>query len=139
MSLSLRPNLLIRALVQVSDGSIIVGREYTTNDCDLSYSQVPLSYTEMSDSSLDTIADGLSRHHDLWFEDGNVVLKAENTIYKLFRGILSKESPLFADMLSLPQGAVVDPSNTYDGCPLISFLERGEDMTCFLAALLDPK
>ena len=43
-----------------------------------------------------------NRCEDLWFEDGNVVLRAEDTYFKVYEGILSRESPVFVDMFSLP-------------------------------------
>ena len=94
----------------------------------------------MSDASCVCVdTDALNRHPDLWFDDGNVVLRVEDTIYKFLRSILSRESPLFADMFSLPQAADIDSSDTYHGCPLVRFSETAKDMSCFLAALSDPK
>lgn len=71
---------------------------------------------------------------DLWFEDGNVVLQAEQTVFKVFKSVLCRESVVFADILSLPASNVQD---TYEGQPLVAVQEIAEDMTAFLASIFN--
>ncbi|KAJ6509165.1 hypothetical protein C8R47DRAFT_1191489 [Mycena vitilis] len=61
------------------------------------------------------------RVQELWFEDGNIVIQAENSQYRVFRGMLAARSPVFQDMLSLPQ-----PPETelVDGCPFVRLPDR---------------
>ncbi|KAF8145623.1 hypothetical protein K438DRAFT_1425906, partial [Mycena galopus ATCC 62051] len=40
---------------------------------------------------------------DLWFEDGNIVIQAGNSQFRVYRGVLAKRSSVFQDMLSSPQ------------------------------------
>ena len=40
---------------------------------------------------------------DIWLEDGNIVLQAENMQFKVHRGLLARVSPVFADVFSVPQ------------------------------------
>ena len=42
------------------------------------------------------------RHDDLWRADGNLVLKAGGTVYRLHASFLEKYSPVLARILSLP-------------------------------------
>ena len=58
----------------------------------------------------------LRRSENLWFEDGTVVLQAEDTLFRVYSGILARHSQFFQSLLTLPQ-----PQNAevYDGCPLI--------------------
>ncbi|KAI0089228.1 hypothetical protein BDY19DRAFT_944766 [Irpex rosettiformis] len=56
------------------------------------------------------------RDPQYYFEDGNVVILAEITIFRVHKGILSLHSSVFKDMLSLPQPVGAE---TVDGCPLI--------------------
>ncbi|KAI0783929.1 hypothetical protein BC629DRAFT_1518200 [Irpex lacteus] len=42
----------------------------------------------------------LVRHQHLWFEDGNVVLVAETTGFRVYRGLLARHSEIFHDMFS---------------------------------------
>ena len=72
------------------------------------------------------------RSSKFWFEDGNVVLQAENTQFRLHRSILSMHCPIFRDMFacSLPENGP-----TVDGCPLIHFSETLEDVKNFVKIL----
>ena len=51
---------------------------------------------------------GITRHPDLWFEDGNVILIAENTGFCVYRGVLVGQSNVFRDRLRIPQSSAVD-------------------------------
>ncbi|KAI0706736.1 hypothetical protein C8T65DRAFT_651819 [Cerioporus squamosus] len=55
------------------------------------------------------------RHDDeLWFANGNLVLIARNVEFRVWKAPLIKHSPVFRDMLSLPQD-VASTSTTLDG------------------------
>ncbi|KAJ7927015.1 hypothetical protein B0H13DRAFT_1971769, partial [Mycena leptocephala] len=62
----------------------------------------------------------LNRVLDLWFEDDNLILRAENS--------------LFADMLSFPQ---TEEEERIDGCPVVRLHDSAADVTCFLRAIFD--
>ncbi|KAJ7154360.1 hypothetical protein C8R43DRAFT_1066365 [Mycena crocata] len=72
----------------------------------------------------------------LWFEDGNIVIQAGNSQFRVFRGILAAQSPVFKDMFSLPQPA---DSEAVDGCPVVRLHDSKEDLTVFLRAIFDPE
>jgi hypothetical protein len=77
-------------------------------------------------------------HHSsqLWFDDGNVVIQAGNTQYKVYRGVLAARSPVFQDMFSFPQ-----PPNLelIEGCPLVHLSDPALQVTPFLRAIFDSK
>ncbi|KAF7298304.1 BTB domain-containing protein [Mycena kentingensis (nom. inval.)] len=75
------------------------------------------------------------RCEDLWFSDGSMVLQADNTQYKVFHSILSLRSPIFRDMLSIPQGADLE---RVEGCPLVRLPDAERDVTPFLKAIYTP-
>ncbi|KAF7295915.1 hypothetical protein HMN09_01135500 [Mycena chlorophos] len=80
------------------------------------------------------------RVQELWFPDGNIVLRAENSVYKVFQGILAARSPIFQDMLSVPQASSAGqaPEDEFDGCPLVFMAgDSAAEMTCFLKAIFD--
>ncbi|KAI0338385.1 hypothetical protein BDW22DRAFT_709990 [Trametopsis cervina] len=78
----------------------------------------------------------LERSPDVWFADGNCVLQAENVLFKVYTGVLSKQSAFFASLFSLPQPA--DTQETYDNCPLIPLIgHTAKDATYFLKAMFD--
>lgn len=74
---------------------------------------------------------------DVWFDDGNVVLRAEDTLFKVYLGILQAQSPFFSDMFTLPQ-AEDDLSEKHGDCPLVTMHgDRAADVRVFLKALFD--
>ncbi|KIP08880.1 hypothetical protein PHLGIDRAFT_68636, partial [Phlebiopsis gigantea 11061_1 CR5-6] len=70
------------------------------------------------------------RSEDLWFKDGTIVLQAENVLFRVYPGLLSKHSQFFEQLFSLPQPS---DAEQYDGCPLIKLAgDAAEDMRNFL-------
>lgn len=56
---------------------------------------------------------------ELWFDDGNLVLAAGGTAFRVYKGILAKSSPVLADVLSEPQ------PEKCEGCDVLHL--RGDD------------
>ncbi|KAI1786065.1 hypothetical protein LXA43DRAFT_81874 [Ganoderma leucocontextum] len=77
--------------------------------------------------------DDLTRDEEFWLEDGNIVLVAGKRGFKIYRGLLAVQSPVFADMFST---ANPDVSQLYDGCPVIRLSDSAEDLRHLLHALL---
>ncbi|KAJ7604133.1 hypothetical protein FB45DRAFT_851340 [Roridomyces roridus] len=75
------------------------------------------------------------RAPELWFEDGNIVIQAENSQFRVHRGILAACSPVFQDMLSFPQPP---DSDLVDGCPIVRLPDSAEEVDVFLKALFQP-
>jgi len=46
----------------------------------------------------------VEKHPDLWFEDGSVICRAENTLFCVHMSQLARHSLVFNDMFKLPQG-----------------------------------
>ncbi|KAJ6623706.1 hypothetical protein B0H10DRAFT_1873027 [Mycena sp. CBHHK59/15] len=74
------------------------------------------------------------RVQELWFNDGNLVVQAENHLYRVTKGILAARSPIFSDMLSFPQPP---DSDLVDGCPAVRLPDSAGDVTVFLKAIFD--
>ena len=72
----------------------------------------------------------------LWYQDGNIVLVADGIGFKVYKGILARQSTVFADMLDIPQPKDRD---MYDGCPVVVLPDAAEEMRCLLLALFDAK
>ncbi|KAJ7689829.1 hypothetical protein B0H17DRAFT_1011892 [Mycena rosella] len=72
---------------------------------------------------------------ELWFEDGNIILQAGNSQFRVYRGILAARSPIFQDMLSFPQPA---ESELLEGCPLVHLPDDETKVTHFLKAVYLP-
>lgn len=76
------------------------------------------------------------RSGDIWYEDGNIVLQAEHTQYKVYRGILAKSSPVFEDMFSFPQPPASEVEMV-DGCFVVHLSDSAEEVRYILQALFE--
>jgi len=70
--------------------------------------------------------------------DGSIALLADDTIFLVYGGLLSKYSEVFSGMLSLSSHQPPH-AETYDGCPLVHLSDRQDDLAYFLNALMDIK
>ncbi|KAJ7758987.1 hypothetical protein DFH07DRAFT_919094 [Mycena maculata] len=73
---------------------------------------------------------------ELWFNDGTLVFVTATSRFRIYSGLLAKESPIFRDMLALPQP---EDAETMDGCPVVRLPDDGRDVGYFLKALFDYK
>jgi BTB/POZ domain len=71
---------------------------------------------------------------DPWLDDGNIILQAESTQFRVLRSILSASSSVFRDMFSLPQP---ENENLVDGCPVVHVSDTADDLHHVLKALFD--
>ncbi|KAL4246431.1 hypothetical protein ABKN59_009645 [Abortiporus biennis] len=76
------------------------------------------------------------RCKEFWFEDGNIILLAEETSFRVHKTFLSRHSTVFNDILNIPQ--TQDSLCTQvDGCPTIYLSDSKEDIHCMLSVLYD--
>ena len=70
---------------------------------------------------------------DVWFEDGTIILEAEDSQFKVFKGVLAANSTVFNDMLVVGS----NPANNemVEGCPVVRVYDTALDMMHFLKAL----
>jgi hypothetical protein len=85
---------------------------------------------------------GLTKHADLWFCDGSVILQAESTLFRVHKSQLSRRSIVFSDMFALAQPPVITThatlaDETYEGCPVVKLYDSAEDVANLLLALYD--
>ncbi|EDR12104.1 uncharacterized protein LACBIDRAFT_311092 [Laccaria bicolor S238N-H82] len=69
---------------------------------------------------------------DLWYDDGNIVLQAESSLFRVSLGVLAARSPVFDDIRKLPRS---QDQEMYDDCPLIVLPDKAEDLANFLRAV----
>ncbi|RDB15227.1 hypothetical protein Hypma_004726 [Hypsizygus marmoreus] len=74
-------------------------------------------------------------HSDIWFNDGTIILEAENTQFRVYRGLLEKHSSVLKDIFAGLQykSRVV----SVDGCPVVHLSDRSQDVHHLLHALYD--
>ncbi|KAJ7236461.1 hypothetical protein C8J57DRAFT_1144620 [Mycena rebaudengoi] len=97
-----------------------------------------MSVEQVSDPHVLPTSPGLprepSRIEELWFKDGTLVLAAENSLFRVYAGLLAKRSPVFHDMLQIPQP---EDTEIIDGCPVVRLADDERDLRYFLSALFD--
>lgn len=84
------------------------------------------------------LEEGLQHSSEIWFQDGNVILRAESMLFRVHRGLLSAQSPVLQERLTslfepIPTGMTI----CHEGCPVLSLNDSSRDMTHFLKALMD--
>ncbi|KAJ7491786.1 hypothetical protein B0H11DRAFT_2191238 [Mycena galericulata] len=75
----------------------------------------------------------LVHNTEFWFEDGTIVLQVENTLYRVYRGLLSSRSTVFRDTFSIPQPT--EEGTQVEGCPVVQLHDKAKDISRFLKAL----
>ncbi|KZP08008.1 hypothetical protein FIBSPDRAFT_840652 [Athelia psychrophila] len=96
--------------------------------------QPPLKRQRADESPEETPAPIAPVRSDIWYDDGNVILQAETTQFKVYRGALAEASSVFKDMFSFPQPESLDP-RAVEGCPVVQLSDSAEDVTCILQTL----
>ncbi|KAJ7121930.1 hypothetical protein C8R46DRAFT_974692 [Mycena filopes] len=76
----------------------------------------------------------LQKAENLWFKDCGLVIRAGNVVFGISGEILASKSPIFRDMLRIPQPA---NGETLEGCPVVSLPDDPVDTTVFLRAIFD--
>ena len=77
-----------------------------------------------------------TRKGSIWFFDGNIVIDASSTLFRVHRGVLAKNSDVFRDLFLVPQPTTV-PSGEIEGCAVVQMHDSAEDWTYVLNAMYD--
>ncbi|TBU23770.1 hypothetical protein BD311DRAFT_810469 [Dichomitus squalens] len=83
----------------------------------------------------DSAQSGVKRDEEFWFHDGSVVIRAGETAFRLFKGLLAAQSPVLHDLFSAPNFA---PDEYIDGVPVVRVFDAPEDWR-YLLRILVPK
>ncbi|KAF8631929.1 hypothetical protein AX15_002182 [Amanita polypyramis BW_CC] len=90
----------------------------------------------------------LNRHDDLWFDDGSIICRAQDTLFRVHMSQLARRSVYFRDMFSMPRGQSTDAVKLrysglrelgvdVDTTPIIRLYDSAEDVGNLLTALYD--
>lgn len=90
----------------------------------------------------------LTRHNDLWFDDGSIICRAQDTLFRVHMSQLARRSVYFRDMFSVPRGQSTDDVQLrYEGLQefgvdvdvtsIIQLYDTAEDAGNLLTALYD--
>ena len=69
----------------------------------------------------------LNKDADLWFEDGSVIVIAQQTVFRVHRSVLSRHSKTFSEVFMLPQSPHPGATETIDGCPVVRLPDSSHD------------
>lgn len=70
-----------------------------------------------------------------WFNDGTIVLEADLTQFRVYKGILSANSVIFRDMFALSQA---HGDEEVEGCAVVQLQDGPDDLRVVLQALHAP-
>ena len=83
---------------------------------------------------------GYTKDESSWYKDGNIITVAQDVGFRLYRGLLARQSEDFADMFSFPQ-PISRPRHRIrhdlDGCPqaVVHVTDTAAEMRSVLKAL----
>ncbi|KAJ7608847.1 hypothetical protein DFH06DRAFT_1247868 [Mycena polygramma] len=72
----------------------------------------------------------------LWFSDDTLILRAEDSIFRVTKSILAARSPVFQALFDFPQPAT-DEDDVMEGRPLVRLHDSAADVEAFLRAIFD--
>ncbi|KAL4246536.1 hypothetical protein ABKN59_009966 [Abortiporus biennis] len=81
--------------------------------------------------------EGITKCEEFWFDDGNIVLVARNTSFRVHKGFLRRQSPVFNDILNLPQSPDETSGAQIEACPIVQLSDSREDIHHMLSVLYD--
>ena len=90
------------------------------------------SASSFGDAAPPLADENFERDSDFWFEDGNIILVAQSIGFCVYKGPLIKHSPVFRDMLSLPQDVDSSTPHTPSGPPIVHLQDHPNDVRYFL-------
>jgi hypothetical protein len=73
----------------------------------------------------------VTRSENIWLRDGNVILRAEITLFKVHQSILAIHSAVFRDMFELPQPSSVQ-DEMLEGCIVLRLQDSTRDVNFML-------
>ncbi len=78
--------------------------------------------------------EGLQPHSEFWIEDGNLILVARDVAFRVYRGLLAKQSTVLGEMAAKSSEDVYEA--IFDGCPIVRLSDSPQDLTHLLRILL---
>ncbi|KAK7027754.1 hypothetical protein R3P38DRAFT_2939912 [Favolaschia claudopus] len=70
---------------------------------------------------------------DIWFDDGNIIVQAETTQFRLYKGALCASSAILKEAVEN-----LGESKGVEGCPILFLSDSSEDLGCLLHVMFYP-
>ncbi|KAH8100859.1 hypothetical protein BXZ70DRAFT_132766 [Cristinia sonorae] len=88
-----------------------------------------------------TKASGLIKSTEVWYADGDIILRGDSTLFRVSRRLLTKNSRIFEDLFDIPQPDVgclsEDSDDVMEGCLVIQVFDPPDHLEGFLKGLYD--
>ena len=84
------------------------------------------------ESTAENMEENTKRSARFWFDDGNVVVQAESTQFRVHRSVLSLHSQIMKDCFSCPQPA---DAPMVEDCPVVHLSDSADDIEKLCAFL----
>ncbi|KAJ6563912.1 hypothetical protein B0H19DRAFT_942406 [Mycena capillaripes] len=82
--------------------------------------------------------DSLRQVDGLWFSNDTLVLRAENSIFRVSKSMLAARSSVFETMFEFPQ-STSDGDQVMDGSPVVHLHDSAIEVEAFLRAIFDSR
>ncbi|KAK7062378.1 BTB domain-containing protein [Favolaschia claudopus] len=81
----------------------------------------------------------LQRGEGLWFPDASLILRAENSLFRVHSSILAARSSVFRDMVAFPQPRQLEggEGDIVDGLSVVRLHDSAAEVEVFLKAIFD--
>ncbi|THH16405.1 hypothetical protein EUX98_g9303 [Antrodiella citrinella] len=84
----------------------------------------------------------LIKSESVWYPDGDAVLRGDDTLFRVSRDRLSRESLIFEDLFDMPAPHTFngneDGDEWFEGCPVVVLFDPADHLEGFLKGLYDP-
>ena len=77
----------------------------------------------------------IAQEAKLWFEDGNVILVADNHPFRVHKGLLATKSAVFSSMFAVPQPQTLDENESFQGISLVPLSDKWQDVQALLKGM----
>ncbi|KAL1938106.1 hypothetical protein VTO73DRAFT_11935 [Trametes versicolor] len=88
-----------------------------------------------SDTDSDPGAPPFVRDQEFWLDDGTIILIARGIGFRVYRGLLAAQSPIFQDTFSCASPSK-SAGESFDGCPVVHLNDSPEDLRYLLRVIL---
>jgi len=81
----------------------------------------------------DSDIEDIKKSSEYWFDDGNIILQAGTTVYRVHSSILIRHSKVFKHMFSTPK----PHGKQIDGCPVTVLTDKEADIENMMSIFYD--
>lgn len=105
------------------------------------WSPIATSASDPKDGAGDSdVSIARTRDEEFWYSDGSIILVAHNVEFRVYKGLLTRHSPVFRDMFAPPQPPVASSSTLFKSadtlCPVVHLSDTPKDLRHILRVFM---